>query len=833
MKTIIIVLLCILPLGLLAQKKALEELERARASELLKTAGVPDRAGGLINKGNIGQFFENRGKFYARRITDGPSGEYPIGSKRDMIYRVNPFIGTPRNVVQGRYTTNEEWEAVGGYHNRTDARVAFSNRPESWPATGWPVKDAEGNNIFRSDQDSHCVYSDSNNTKGMLGLVVAQTTYTYGVKFARDIIFWRFDITTKGNKRLDSLYFALYLDFDIGNVSGGVAEYEDDMADVNKELHLAYSYDSDNFSSEWPGAPPGYMGFAFVRTPKVNGKQLGITDWHYGLYDDDIDVDTVQYGIMSSSPGLYNAPQLSSRYFHLGSNAPNLHFDDPKTIPATGLDILSWAGSGPYTLQPGDTLSFVLAQVAGVSQDELFASTRMARKIEELSFVVARPPDAPRLSAIPGDRRITLYWDNRSELSRDKFTNQFDFEGYKIYRSLDKGATWDQVDRNAVRTAGPDPVPLAQFDRVNEIGKNTGLQYSVVDTTVINGLEYWYSLTAYDKGDSTMESLETSIGSNLEAQNIAAVTPRQEAAGRSLPIAGNLTQAGTGNSNFRFVITPTDQPGVGGKNYTIDFAPVVTIEGGNLLTTVQASVSNVSQTVAKDYAVRFTSATTFDVLDAANGTVVQAGMTYASGMSMSFDGLTVTLKDDDPTVGADFKPEERDSIVIWRGIRVVSGSETLLPAQKLQLMKPFATTNGVVLTVLPSVSAPAPITYRDRFTFSVTAASVDQRVADDGLSKIRVVPNPYVVASKYEEEFGALRREPIRQIKFIHLPPECTIDIFTLDGDLLRTLRHSSTDGVQSWDMRTSAGREISAGVYIYLVRTQSAERLDRFAVIK
>ena len=115
----------------------------------------------------------------------------------------------------------------------------------------------------------------------------------------------------------------------------------------------------------------------------------------------------------------------------------------------------------------------------------------------------------------------------------------------------------------------------------------------------------------------------------------------------------------------------------------------------------------------------------------------------------------------------------------------------------------------------------------------MSASSVDRQAADEGLSKIRVVPNPYVVSSKFEEEFGALRREPIRQLKFIHLPSECTIDIFTLDGDLLQTIRHSSTNGVESWDMRTSAGREISAGVYIYLVRTQTAERLDRFAVIK
>jgi hypothetical protein len=45
-------------------------------------------------------------------LSQGPSGEYPIGSERHYIYRINPWVGVPGNVVQGRFTTNEEWEAL-------------------------------------------------------------------------------------------------------------------------------------------------------------------------------------------------------------------------------------------------------------------------------------------------------------------------------------------------------------------------------------------------------------------------------------------------------------------------------------------------------------------------------------------------------------------------------------------------------------------------------------------------------------------------------------------------------------------------------------------------
>ncbi|MCL4280410.1 MAG: hypothetical protein KJZ60_12145, partial [Ignavibacteriaceae bacterium] len=43
-----------------------------------KVLGIEDRAAGIHNASNIGLFFENRGKLYPRRITQGPSGEFPI-----------------------------------------------------------------------------------------------------------------------------------------------------------------------------------------------------------------------------------------------------------------------------------------------------------------------------------------------------------------------------------------------------------------------------------------------------------------------------------------------------------------------------------------------------------------------------------------------------------------------------------------------------------------------------------------------------------------------------------------------------------------------------------
>ncbi|MCK7523088.1 MAG: hypothetical protein MZV64_38160 [Ignavibacteriales bacterium] len=109
-----------------------------------------------------------------------------------------------------------------------------------------------------------------------------------------------------------------------------------------------------------------------------------------------------------------------------------------------------------------------------------------------------------------GDFKATLYWDDTAELSFDEFSG-YDFEGYRLYRSKDRGINWDKI---------------AEFDIVNTIGSNTGLQYSYVDTTIVNGIEYWYSITAYDRGNSTIESLESPIGNTLEAINTVSGNPK-------------------------------------------------------------------------------------------------------------------------------------------------------------------------------------------------------------------------------------------------------------------------------------------------------------------
>lgn len=90
--------------------------------------------------------------------------------------------------------------------------------------------------------------------------------------------------------------------------------------------------------------------------------------------------------------------------------------------------------------------------------------------------------------------------------------------------------------------------------------------------------------------------------------------------------------------------------------------------------------------------------------------------------------------------------------------------------------------------------------------------------------KAFVVPNPYVKRSAFQETG--------RRVVFANLPTTCTIRIFTVSTDYVTTLRHgpgeagSTSATSREWDLRSDAGREVAAGIYLYYIDgTNRAER--------
>ena len=72
------------------------------------------------------------------------------------------------------------------------------------------------------------------------------------------------------------------------------------------------------------------------------------------------------------------------------------------------------------------------------------------------------------MTAVPGDGKVTLYWDRVAEESLDPVTKEKDFQGYKIYRATDPN--FNDV-RNITDANGliQGYSTLAQFDKKDEI----------------------------------------------------------------------------------------------------------------------------------------------------------------------------------------------------------------------------------------------------------------------------------------------------------------------------------------------------------------------------
>ena len=131
---------------------------------------------------------------------------------------------------------------------------------------------------------------------------------------------------------------------------------------------------------------------------------------------------------------------------------------------------------------------------------------------------------------------------SETETSVDPVTGTVAFEGYRIYRSTDNGISWGTVINNFDGSPTEVYKPLAIYDLENEysgpfamsdpllyydMGSNSGLKYSYVDESVINGYEYYYSVSAYDHPDTwsgaPVDPLENP--KQKDAQNTVKVVP--------------------------------------------------------------------------------------------------------------------------------------------------------------------------------------------------------------------------------------------------------------------------------------------------------------------
>ncbi len=924
---------------------------------LLKPHSFADEGVGVMDKGQFQNLTMNFGQITDTRYED--VGNAPTQYFYDFRYprknytglsddfslffavRSNSKNGDNGNVIDGwTDNDNEDWVAKDGSYgkthynpatdpnpheqllyppdNPTTPYLAHSDLPATWPVdeTGvafWPGyfrrDPATGEQIpgeFASDRDVYGVFTDAHNQQGnTIGIEVEMMAYCYGRPYADKFQFYEFFIHNTSGRHLDSCFVGYYMDPDCSDYGEEIAILPDatfsdpDIPDVIMQRDI----DGDRGGATRPtgvGTLEDYsFGIGLLETPQ----NVGVTSFHFFADPGPTD-DRFLWPIITNNPTDPDIASFSDQYFH-GSNT---QIDDPDWIyqQPSKMDLAFIVASGPFSMEPGEVVKSTIVVAVGNDDADFYRQIEQAVKMYEFSFVGPSAPPSPTLQAIPGDGKVTLYWDSNSESVPDPFTNDVDFEGYRIYRSEDNGQTWgEEVKDSQANLVGY--IPRAQFDLNNGIsgvdsrnplvylGDDTGLRHTFVDDEVYNGIAYAYTIVAYDRGDSIIYSLESARGTSVADRNFTKVTPRADYSGKIPSRVKELSHAkGIGRGEVQIEII--DGAALTTDNYEISFSgsPAtgfdVTNLGSGQTILSNTPVNSGDNPVTEGFQISILSEKKIGGIKTITdgfGKDVNGKPDSSQSWLVSvnaYDNSTASLENrirdyqirftDEGAMAyswgapASSKAAFQVDFQVWD---VTPGSEEQLCFQVLDnngnggwdegeainiVKVPYP--NPQVNDALPAAAFPIDFPYRvdianapadtlrtppksgdlitiqpyrsfsakDTLNFSFKAAEFDQNGVD--LSEIRVVPNPYIVGAAWEEI------QNVHQIRFMFLPPACNINIYTISGEKVNTIRHNNNTGDELFNLVNFSNQALSFGVYVYVVDTPfGAKHIGKFAIIR
>lgn len=291
----------------------------------------------------------------------------------------------------------------------------------------------------------------------------------------------------------------------------------------------------------------------------------------------------------------------------------------------------TYVSSGFFPLLPGQRQRMAISVAisgGGTSTDadieSVIEKQKEAAKAYDADYQFAQAPLQVTLTAVPGDHKVTLYWDDTAENSFDRYINKIggngkDFEGYRIYRATDAAFLDAQVitDANGIKILKR---PIKQFDLVDgitglhpidirgvkfDLGDDTGLEHEFIDTNVINGQRYFYAVTAYDFGyePARFAPSETPIQVNVKTdgtitygKNVAVVRPSQSAAGY-LPAEVEIFKHTSGGASGTIGFEIVDPNSIkNGNEYEITFKDtLIKIENRDIVKTLSFTLKNLTE----------------------------------------------------------------------------------------------------------------------------------------------------------------------------------------------------------------------------------------------
>jgi len=411
-----------------------------------------------------------------------PTFEWPGGSGNHYLYQGSIWIAGIDPTGNIHCTAGDEEE-----FNRTidtddivrlwsDSDTLFLSRPNVNPSfTGKQV----------SAEDTYAEYTDLDpqwhiSGDSPLGIKVIEHTYKWNAAYNENFIIFDYQVINIGldndgdllpdtSQNLSGVYIAIRFDADISYAAGG-DWHLDDLTAYYIPKQLSYLYDGDD--PQVPGNDTGENGlsegYIYARLLKAAGGTPFVS------YTNPV---SHSWWTISDDP-----KSEKSKYAYMST--PNY-----AGIPASPYDYRFLQTAGPFEMEPGDTVNIVWATGVGLGLEGIIGDSDWAKLIFDAGYLAATAPEPPNLTTEKGDGYIKLMWDHLAEESIDPLTGEKDFEGYRLYKSR-------QLDNLGNKIW----IKLADFDKINELGANSGLQYEYIDNDVLKGYSYTFAVTSYDKG---------------------------------------------------------------------------------------------------------------------------------------------------------------------------------------------------------------------------------------------------------------------------------------------------------------------------------------------
>jgi hypothetical protein len=115
-----------------------------------------------------------------------------------------------------------------------------------------------------------------------------------------------------------------------------------------------------------------------------------------------------------------------------------------------------------------------------------------------------------------------------------------------------------------------------------------------------------------------------------------------------------------------------------------------------------------------------------------------------------------------------------------------------------------------------------------QFRFVTSGQTVVREATEDDLAGVHTVPDPYYVTNAFEQTTET------KVIKFVNLPAQAIVRIYSSSGVLVSMIEHNSAQfgGSADWNVRNRNNQVVASGVYFYHIESGGARRVGRFTVV-